>query len=128
MLLKAILFWIPMIFIAILNGIIRNYGYQKYTGELTAHQISTVTAIILLGFYIWLIIPFLKLQSANQAIAVGFIWLGLTIAFEFIFGHFVVGHPWDKLFADYKIWEGRLWILVLIWTTIAPYLMFKQKS
>ena len=127
MLLRAILFWIPMVFIAILNGIIRNSVYQKYTGELSAHQISTFTIIVLIGIYTWFIIPFLKLQFVRQAIAVGLMWLILTIAFEFIFGHFVVGHPWSKLLADYNIWDGRLWILVLIWTTIAPFVIFKLR-
>lgn len=117
-----------MIPIAILNGIIRNYGYQKYTGELAGHQISTVTAIILFGIYIWLILQYLKIQLASQAIVVGLIWLGLTIAFEFLFGHYVAGHTWEKLFADYKIWEGRIWILVLIWTAIGPFVIFKLKS
>jgi hypothetical protein len=128
MLRRAILFWIPMVFIAILNGIIRNSVYQKYMGELTAHQISAFTAIILFGIYIWFIIPFLKLQLANQAFAVGLIWLVLTIAFEFIFGHFVVGHPWSKLFADYNLFDGRLWILVLLWVVITPYFAFKLHS
>lgn len=117
-----------MIFIAILNGIARQSIYQKHTGELTAYQISSVMAIILFGIYIWIISPFLKLQSANQAISTGLIWLGLTISFEFLFGHFVAGHSWEKLFADYKIWEGRIWILVLIWITIAPFIIFELRS
>ena len=128
MLLRAILSWIPMVFIAIGNGMIRTSVYQKYTGELIAHQISTFTAIILFGIYIWFVIPFLKLQFASQAIEAGLIWLGLTAAFEFVFGHFVVGHPWSKLIADYKIWQGRLWILVLIWITIAPFIFFKLRT
>ena len=126
--LRAILSWIPMVFIAIGNGMIRTSVYQKYTGELIAHQISTFTAIILFGIYIWFVIPFLKLQFATQAIEVGLIWLVLTIAFEFIFGHFVVGQPWSKLFADYNLFDGRLWILVLLWIIMAPYFAFKLHS
>ena len=126
--LRAILSWIPMVFIAIGNGMIRTSVYQKYTGELIAHQISTFTAIILFGIYIWFVIPFLKLQFATQAIEVGLIWLVLTIAFEFIFGHFVVGQPWSKLFADYNFFDGRLWILVLLWIIMAPYFAFKLHS
>lgn len=125
MILKAVLFWIPMVFIAILNGIIRGAVYERPLGELPAHQISTFALIILFGVYIWFVIPFLSIQSAMGAIAVGLIWLGLTIVFEFIFGHYVAGHSWAKLFADYKIWEGRLWMLVLVWIAVAPYLMFK---
>ena len=124
MILKALLFWIPMVFIAILNGITREKVYRKFAVELVAHQISTLTLISLFGIYVWFVIPFLDPQSATQAISVGLIWLALTIVFEFIFGHYVAGHSWEKLFADYKIWEGRLWIFILIWTAIAPYVMF----
>jgi apolipoprotein N-acyltransferase len=44
-----------------------------------------------------------------------------TIAFEFGFGHFVAGHSWSKLLADYNVFNGRLWLLVLVWITIMPY-------
>jgi hypothetical protein len=60
--------------------------------------------------------------------AVGLIWLGMTVIFEFVFGHYVIGHPWRKLFHDYNLLEGRVWVLVLIWTTIAPLLFYKIRS
>lgn len=103
MLLRAILFWIPMVFMAILNGIIRTSVYQKHTGELNAHQISTFMLIFLFGIYTWFVLPFLNLQSTSQALIVGMIWLILTLVFEFSFGHFVAGHSWQKLFTDYNL-------------------------
>ena len=38
-----------------------------------------------------------KIESARHAILVGVIWLGLTILFEFGFGHYFMGNPWQKL-------------------------------
>lgn len=127
MLLKYTLAWLPMVLIAILNGALRQGWYGKYVSELRAHQISTLTAILLFGIYIWVLTRRWKLESSAQALTVGFIWLGLTIGFEFIFGHYVAGHSWTKLLGDYNLFEGRVWVLVLIWITVAPYIFYRLR-
>jgi len=116
-----------MPFIGIINGTIRALVYQKHLGELSAHQISTGTGILLFGLYVWLISARWRIQSACQAFIIGQIWLGLTCAFEFLFGHYVMKHPWSRLLHDYNVLEGRLWILVLIFIAIAPYLVFRVR-
>lgn len=123
--LKYVLAWIPLVFIAIINGSLRQFTYGTFINELTAHQISTLTGILLFGIYIYFITKKWQLNSTKQAVIVGFIWLAMTIIFEFVFGHYVMGHSWEKLFYDYKLFAGRIWILVLIWTTIAPYVFFR---
>jgi hypothetical protein len=57
--------------------------------------------------------------SGRQAIAVGLIWLVMTVAFEFVFGHYVAGHSWERLLYDYDLPAGRLWSLVLAWIALA---------
>lgn len=128
MILRYILAWFPMILIAIINATIREVAYGKYLGELRAHQVSTATGVLLFGLYIWILMHFWGFDSPQQALTVGFIWLGLTVAFEFMFGHYVVGHSWSKLLADYNILAGRVWIVVLIWITIAPLLFYRWVS
>ena len=125
MLKKYAFAWIPMVFIGILNGTLRDLGYGKYFSELTAHQISTAVGILLFGLFIWYLTRRWKLESGKQALTVGLIWLGLTILFEFIFGHYVMGNPWSWLLYDYNLSEGRVWVFVLIWVTIAPYVFFR---
>ena len=97
-------------------------------GELTAHQLSTFTGLILFGLYIWVLTGLFRIESSNQALLIGGIWLIMTVAFEFIFGHYVMGHPWNKLFCDYNMLKGRVWLLVLIWTSAAPYLFYRIRS
>lgn len=122
--LKYILAWFPMIFIAIANGVFRERILASRLNELQAHQVSTATLIVLFGIYVWILFIIWLPTSVNQTIIIGLIWLVLTIAFEFLFGHYVAGHPWNTLFHDYNILEGRVWVLVLIWIFIAPYLIY----
>ena len=128
MILKYTVSWIGMVIIAIMNGVIRDAVYGKSLGELSAHQISTFTLIILSGLYLWLLGLTWNITSPGQAITIGLIWLALTVAFEFLFGHYVMRHSWTRLLHDYNILKGRIWILVLIWITIAPYVFHKFRS
>lgn len=121
---KYFLAWFPMVFLAIINGVFRQVAYRSFVGDLTAHQLSTFTAIILTGIYIWLISKQWPLTSSSQALWIGFMWLGMTILFEFGFGHYIMKNSWPKLLGDYNIFAGRVWSLFLVWVTIAPYLFY----
>ncbi|MEW6572415.1 MAG: hypothetical protein AB1374_02110 [Bacillota bacterium] len=46
--LKYTVAWLPMVVIAVLNGSIREAGYKKFLGELSAHQLSTATEMLCL--------------------------------------------------------------------------------
>jgi hypothetical protein len=122
---KYTLAWIPMIFIAIANGAIRQFVYGQWVSELAAHQISSATAIVLFFFYTLFLSGRWPFTKANQAWVVGLIWLCLTIAFEFAFGHFVAGQPIDRLAQDYNVAAGRLWPFILAALFLMPYVTFR---
>lgn len=122
---KYFLAWFPMVFIAIFNGTFREMAYKSLVGDLTAHQLSTLTGIMFTGIYIWLITRQWLLTSSTQAVTIGLMWLGMTILFEFGFGHYVMKNPWSILLADYNIISGRVWSLFLLWITIAPYIFYR---
>jgi hypothetical protein len=128
MILRYTVAWIFLVIVAITNAAIREAGYKKFLGELAAHQLSSLTAIILFGLCVWLLSLRWKLQSSAQALTVGLIWLVLTVAFEFSFGHFVMKNPWSRLLHDYNILEGRVWILVLVWILLAPLVVYKIRG
>lgn len=127
MILRYTFAWIILLVVAIANGALREAVYKSRLGELRAHQVSTLTGMILFGIIIWGLSRLWPLASAKQAWTVGFIWLALTLAFEFLFGHFVTGTPWSKLLQDYNVLEGRLWPLILIWVTVAPYVFYRMR-
>jgi len=125
---RYIIAWIGLVVIAIINGTFREILYSQYMDGLSAHQLSTVIGIIAFGIYIWILSKIWPIKSSRQAISIGVAWLVMTILFEFVFGHYVMGNSWNKLFADYNIIHGRVWIVVLIWTAIAPYIFFRFKK
>ena len=125
---KYVIGWFPLVVIGILNGTLRQYGYSKYVRELAAHQISTLTGILLMGLYVWWLTGIWEIHSSGQALAIGLIWLAMTVVFEFVFGRYVMGHSWEKLFHDYNLLEGRVWVFVLIWTAISPFLFYRLRS
>jgi hypothetical protein len=125
---KYILAWAPMVLIAIVNAALRENVIAKRLSELQAHQVSTATGVLLFGIYIWVITRIWRPESSGQAFAIGLIWLGLTIAFEFLFGHFVMGHPWSRLFHDYNVFAGRVWGIILIWVMLAPYAFYRLQK
>jgi hypothetical protein len=122
---KYLVSWIPGIPIAIANGLIRTSLYMQFLTEMHAHQLSALSFIVLFGVYVWFVLKWLKLSSAQKALQLGLIWLVLTVGFEFLFGHFVMGNPWASLFHDYNLLAGRVWVLVLIWIAAAPGVFYR---
>lgn len=120
-----ILAWFPMVLIAIANGLFREKILVNRFSELHAHQLSSAIMILLLGVYIWVLFRIWPPTAASQTLWIGLFWLLLTVTFEFLFGHFIAGHSWDKLLNDYNILRGRVWVLVLAWTAIAPYVVYQ---
>jgi hypothetical protein len=120
--------WIGMVVLAILNGAIRENFYRQFMRELSAHQLSTFIMIIFLGIYLWILTGVWRIESLKQAAVIGIIWFSMTVGFEFVFGHYVMGHSWRKLICDYNILKGRVWVFVLIWTTVAPYIFYRVRS
>lgn len=125
---KYALAWFPMMVIAILNGTAREFIYKASLGELHAHQLSTLTGVILFGIYIWFIVQKWRPDSSEQAAQVGLLWLAMTLTFEFGFGHFIAGKPWTVLFHDYNLLAGRVWVFIPIWVTAAPYLFYRMSK
>ena len=126
MILRYSLLWFALAIIAIVNGILREQTYGKFISELAAHQLSTLTGIILSGVFVYFIHRIWAIESSRQAWIIGSIWLILTIIFEFGFGHYIVDHSWKQLISDYNIFQGRLWSLFLVWIFILPVMIHKH--
>jgi hypothetical protein len=128
MLIKYACAWIGLVFLAILNAAVRNSLFLPRFGEQTAHQISTLLFLILIWLYVWILASKWKITSAKLALRIGMLWFILTIAFEFLFGYYVMNNPWSALLHDYNLLAGRLWSLIPVFTAFAPYLCYRLRS
>lgn len=121
------LFWLVLMLLAIANGAVREATYGQHLSALQAHQLSTATAMIAFGIAVWLLSKWRTAGSVAQALTIGGIWLGLTLCFEFLFGHYIAGHSWARLLQDYNLFSGRLWLLLLAWVTVLPYITYRAR-
>ncbi|MCH9694849.1 MAG: hypothetical protein K0U72_10100 [Gammaproteobacteria bacterium] len=121
---KYLLVWFLLAIVAIATGTVRQVTYGKYVSDLIAHQVSTVTAILASGVLVWYVNCTWPIESSTQATQIGAMWLMLTIAFEFGFGHYAAGHTWAHLLADYNLLKGRVWSLFLAWVAVLPVVVF----
>ena len=119
---RAVVIWFALLAAAVLNGTFRVAVLIPRYGEGIGHVISTLLLCVLIALLSWAAIGWVHPATAAQAAAVGVLWLALTLAFEFGFGHFAAHKTWAELLADYNILEGRIWPLVLLTTTAAPWL------
>lgn len=118
--LRALLAWLGFAALAVACGAARVKLLQPLVGEQSAHVIGTLAVCAL---FLWLIGRFVAWTGARQTprlLALGAFWTCATIAFEFGFGHYVAGHSWQRLLADYDITAGRVWVLVLLTVGLGP--------
>ncbi|MCB1765983.1 MAG: hypothetical protein KDJ22_07960 [Candidatus Competibacteraceae bacterium] len=128
MLIQYVIAWFSLMGLAILNGALRDLVYRKWIGEFHAHQLSTLTLLLLFAGEFWMLFTIWPLASSAQAWTVGTGWLVMTLAFEFGFGHGVSGHSWRRLLGAYRLHEGQLWSLIPLWVWIGPAVFFRALS
>ena len=117
---RALLAWVLLLVLAILNGAGREALLSPGLGAAAGHILSSVLLAGLICLTAWLTISWIAPGTARRAWAVGLLWVGLTVAFEFLAGHYAFGQAWPTLLADYNVLRGRVWLLVLVATLVAP--------
>jgi hypothetical protein len=64
---------------------------------------SLISLAIALVFVRWI-----GASRSSQLLGIGVLWAVLTLAFEIVFGRFVVGASWERQLADYNVLQGGL--------------------
>ena len=117
---RALAVWVGMLVVMTANGAVRRGLLERWWAEPVSNQISVLIGATLLLHITAIAWRWLAVPSAAAGWAVGTMWLGLTLAFEFGFMHFIAGASWARLLAEYEMLNGRLWPLVLLTTLVAP--------
>jgi hypothetical protein len=89
-------------------------------GDTLARALSTLSLSAMILLATWYTVTWIGPHTTGRALLVGLLWLLLTLAFEFLAGHYLFHKPWSTLLADYDLRRGRIWIMVLVITFAAP--------
>ena len=118
---KALATWIVMLLLAVTFGAAREALLSPSLGSHRAHQIESLLVCLAFALLSWLFVRWAR-PTSGQALGIGVLWLVLTLSFEFGFFHLVRGVPLATLLADFNVFAGRLWPLVLLTVLVAPWL------
>lgn len=114
--------WLSFAGIAVMLGAIRVKHLEPALGEQKAHVIGTLAVCVALLAAIQLFVNASGLRDTWPLMRIGAFWTVLTICFEFFFGLVVAKKSLEQILADYDIFRGRIWVLVLATTFWGPVL------
>jgi hypothetical protein len=121
MVFRALGVWFLFVPAAILNGALRDKVLIVVLGQALALPLSGIILSILIFFITMIFVPYLGGSAAWHFWLTGFMWLILTVAFEFVFGHCVMGKTWVEIVQIFNVAQGNLMIVVVIATLISPF-------
>jgi hypothetical protein len=121
---KAIWVWVGFFVLAVLNGLLRDSFYVPQWGNMVGRIAGT---LILLAAMLVVIYLFLRRNAARltrtRLVALGLLWLALSLFFEFAVSHWVMEEPWDAILAHYSVMEGRFHVLVRLVELAGPLVL-----
>ena len=111
--------WVPMLLLAVANGVFREAVLRKRMLVAKAHQVSTFLLICLLGVYSFSFLRWFPPASTGSAFLIGSLWMVLTVLFELSFGRYR-GISWQAMLQEYNFIQGKLWVLVPVSILLFP--------
>ena len=125
--LRGVVVWCGIIIVEVFHGIARTVFLAPLVGDFRARQIAVFTGSILILIVAASFIRWIRPTSVREAVAVGVVWLALTLAFEIAFGRYVVHAPWSRIASDYDLLRGGLLPIGLVVLTMAPLIAARAR-
>lgn len=123
--LRSLTIWLVLIVAEIAHGILRALALVPIVGEFRSNQIGVFTGSAIILLIAYFTIRWIGARRRNELLLAGLIWLVLTVAFEVLFGRFVVGLSWERIASDYNVLNGGLMPLGLLMLFFSPMIAAK---
>ncbi|MDQ7833015.1 MAG: hypothetical protein RDU30_14885 [Desulfovibrionaceae bacterium] len=120
--LLACIVWCVFLMMAVALGALRDRVVAPRLGMDRARRVMTLVLCLFIFLVTWLLVVSWENATVWKAIGVGVGWTVATCIFECVMGRVVMKLPWSEILADYHLFRGRLWPLVLMSTLTAPVL------
>jgi hypothetical protein len=124
---KSFAIWLGILLLAIANGAFREDFLTPELGQFTGLILSGILLSICIIFMAYFTLPWIGRTPARNYVLIGILWLCFTLLFEFSFG-LAQGRTWLQLSEAYMFRDGNIWSIVLLVTSVAPYLAAKGRG
>jgi hypothetical protein len=124
---RSVVVWLVLIAAEILHGIARGILLVPYVGEFRSNQIGVFSGSAIILVIAVVFVRWIGASRPAQLLMVGLLWLALTLAFEILFGRFVMGLSWERLASDYNVLEGGLLPFGMLVLLLSPLIASKLR-
>ncbi len=127
-LIKAFGIWLGIVVLAIVNAGIREKLLAPAIGSSAALPASGLLLSVIILAVAYLTMPLIGSAEGRTYVLIGIFWLVLTLSFEFLFGHYGAGKPWGEILQVFDVRKGDLFIVALLATLVAPWIMARLRG
>ncbi|MFP4144880.1 MAG: hypothetical protein ACLFV3_07015 [Phycisphaeraceae bacterium] len=120
---KIIAVWFAIMVAEVIHGVLRGLLLEPRVGEAWANRVGIVTGSGIVFAVAWFGVPWTGAQGTGELLLAGAVWVALTLAFEVVFGRWVLGYPWSRIAADYDFRRGGLMPLGLLVMLLSPLIV-----
>lgn len=120
-LVRALLVWLLIMAVETAQGAARELLASPAL-EFAVRQVAVIVSAGVIFAITWLCMRWMRIRTALGALAVGFLWVVLTLAMELGLGR-AMGLSWARIFSDYDLLHGGLMPLGLAFMAITPWLV-----
>lgn len=119
---KALLAWLAIIVAETLHGILRVILLTPIVGEIRGKQIGVLFGSAIIFAIACMTVRWIGVFDRSRLLAIGALWVALTVGFEVILGRAVLGLNWNDIAADLDPRNGSFMVLGLLFMIICPVL------
>ena len=120
---RAVEVWLVISVAEVIHGVGRIAFLQPFVGDFPARQIAVFTGSGLILAVAFLFRRWINAKTFWECLAVGAIWVLLTIGFEIFLGRILMDLTWERILSDYDILRGGLMPIGLTVMLFAPLIV-----
>lgn len=125
-LIRAVMVWLLIIGVESVHGALRRLLLDPDTA-FALRQVSVGMGVLIVFVVTWACSRWMAVRSKPALLAIGVLWVILTLIFEFALGR-ALGMGWRELTAGYDLSRGELMPLGLLATAFAPWIVARLKT
>ncbi len=119
LLIRALLVWALIMVTESVHGVLRRLLLDPDTAH-AVRQISVLMGVAIIFGVAWILRRWTAAASRWRLLAIGLLWAGLTLIYEFSLG-LAFGMSWPAMLADYDLTRGGVMPLGVLAMVLTPW-------
>lgn len=124
----ALAAWLVIAAAESVHGTLRSLLAAPLVGDFAARQMAVCTGSLIVLAIAYLFRDRIRAGALGECLAVGLIWVVLTVGFEIAVGRFVMRLDWDRILSDYDVAHGGLMPIGLLVMILSPAMVRRKNG